>query len=334
MPNTSWSALSLLLISTLCGCLSSGTVQSNTGTNGPPTTSAAGSGSGTGTTGTTGTNGNTGTDGTSNTSGTSGTTGGITHNTPLDGLTVDLLHFTVTGDCRPSNYVNDASQVAAAYPTQVITQLFNQMGALDPQFTVFTGDVVYTYNPPDTTSAAAQIDLFLQASQAIDRPLAPAMGNHDDVDGTPSVWSQKFNENAYYGFTVHTTPGDVRFTVTDDTYWDSRQLAWVGQELSNGAPYHIVVKHHPSDSTDNDNTQFNTLVSQTPPTLILSGHEHLYRKLMPRELVLGEGGAPLAQSAHSYGFAMIDELSDGSGFQVTVYNSDTDAPTDQWQVSK
>ena len=241
------------------------------------------------------------------------------------------MHFAVMGDCRPANYVNTASGAAAAYPTQIITRIFSEIVGRNPDFALFSGDMVYTVNPPDGTAAGAQIDLFLSARNQLDRPFAAALGNHEDSDGVDvPVFQQKLGQPlTYFGFTIHTQKGDVRFTVPDDTYWDSRQLTWVQSELSSSAPYHIVLKHYPSDSTENDETTFKQLIAQYPPTLILEGHSHTYDKPHPNEMVLGTAGAPLANSAPGYGYAIVDQLSSGK-FQVSVYDEGTNALTDQW----
>lgn len=304
----------------LVGCLGNGSV----GTDGSGATSAGNTGSA----GSSGTTGSTGTAGSSGS--TSGTTGAITRNTPLDGLTVDAMHFAVLGDCRPADYVNDAAQVASVYPTSIIKQIFGEIAGRDPQFALFSGDVVYTFNPPDGSSAAAQIDQFLQGRNLLDRPFAPALGNHEDTDGVDvTVWKQKFNQPLiYYGFTVHTAQGDARFTVADDTYWDSSQLDWIAGELASSARYHIVLKHQPTNSRDNDEAAFNTIISQHPPTLILAGHSHTYDRPKTNELVLGTAGAPLVQGAQ-YGYAMVDQLSSGK-LQVTVYSAASDAVLHQW----
>jgi hypothetical protein len=133
----------------------------------------------------------------------------------------------------------------------------------------------------------------------------------------------------YYGFTVHTRFGDVRFTVADDTYWDSRQLAWITGELSSSAPYHVVLKHQPSDSTDNDETTFKQIIAAHKPTLIIAGHSHTYDRPHNNELTLGTAGAPLASGAPGYGYAMVDQTSTGK-LQVTVYDSSSNAQIHQW----
>jgi len=285
--------------------------------------------SGSSTDGATGNSGSGGASGSTG-GGASGTTGTINANTPLDGLTLDALHFAVLGDCRPATDQNNAAQAAAAYPTAIIKKIFGQIAARDPQFALFSGDVVYTYNPPDSSSAAAQIDQFLQGRNLLDRPFVPALGNHEDTDGINlPVWKQKFNQPlVYYGFTIHTPHGDVRFTVADDTYWNDQQLDWIDSELSSSARYHILLKHQPSDSRDNDETRFKSIISQHRPTLILTGHSHTYDRPHTNELVLGTAGAPLVQGAQ-YGYAMVDQLASGD-FQVTVYSSSSNAVIHQW----
>ena len=299
------------------------TLTLSTGTAGASSTSATSTGSGTTT--------STGTS--TSTAGSSGTTG-IHANTPLDGLTVPTLHFAVLGDCRPAGYVNDPSQVPAKYPTAIVTQIFQRIVARDPDFALFSGDVLYTFNPPDGGSGAAQIDQFLSARDLLDRPFAPALGNHEDDDTVNiPVWSQKFRVLQYYSFTVHTNAGDVQFIVADDTYWNSTQLNQIKTWLSSSAPYHIVLKHHPTDSSEITETTWQQIVAQYPPTLVLTGHSHTYDHPHPNELVLGTAGAPLANAAPGYGYAMVDQIA-GGGFQVSAYVTDSsgDNLIDQWTV--
>jgi hypothetical protein len=267
--------------------------------------------------------------------------------TPLDGLTVPALRFTVFGDCRPVNPVEDPSTILSVYPTAVATRMFQAMAGQNPQFGVFTGDVVYVDSKNSTASASPQIDQFLQARSAFDRPIAPALGNHDVYYGVRDIWSGKFVGTlggdpsqgaplpAYYSFTVHSGAGDALFVVLDDTQWDSRQSAWAAGALAASAKYKIVVKHHPTDTTDLDATSvadIQSVITNAHTTLVLTGHEHNYAHRKANELVLGTAGAPLARSAPGNGYALVTQQDDGS-LAVAVYTNDTNLPVDQWQVS-
>ena len=80
--------------------------------------------------------------------------GPVTGTIGNSGGSVSRLFFGVVGDTRPAS-INDT----AAYPTQIITQIYTDLGAVAPMppFVVTTGD--YLFSSANGTEAAPQLDL-------------------------------------------------------------------------------------------------------------------------------------------------------------------------------
>jgi hypothetical protein len=58
-------------------------------------------------------------------------------------------------------------------------------------------------------------------------------------------------------------------------------------------------------------TPAEAIMSQHPYTLSIVGHTHDYEHSSAREIIVGNGGAPLSGGV-DYGFAMLNQQSDGS----------------------
>jgi hypothetical protein len=62
-------------------------------------------------------------------------------------------------------------------------------------------------------------------------------------------------------------------------------------------------------------------MAQHPYTLAIVGHTHTYGKTGPKQVTIGNGGAPLVGGAN-YGFGLVQQRSDGA-IQVDMINSST-----------
>lgn len=68
-------------------------------------------------------------------------------------------------------------------------------------------------------------------------------------------------------------------------------------------------------------------MAQYPYTLAIVGHTHTYSKSGAREVIIGNGGAPLTSSgtSASYGFALVQQRADNA-IQVDMIDSMTGQP--------
>jgi hypothetical protein len=66
-------------------------------------------------------------------------------------------------------------------------------------------------------------------------------------------------------------------------------------------------------------------MAQYPYTLAIVGHTHDYEKSGAKEVIFGNGGAPLTSSYSNYGFGLVTQLGTGA-IQVDAYDYDTMQP--------
>jgi predicted phosphodiesterase len=116
------------------------------------------------------------------------------------------------------------------------------------------------------------------------------------------------------------------------------QSAWLTRTLSDAdsrATYTIVARHHPEgDTSIAANASIMQIIRSHKFALLLTGHTHAYTHQtvdQGRDMVLGNGGAPLISSGTFNGYTVIDQLASGR-LQVTVYDVSTHASMDQWSV--
>ena len=89
--------------------------------------------------------------------------------------------------------------------------------------------------------------------------------------------------------------------------------------VDDGAEDDLHVRHPPrADGLDEGNpagaAASDTIISQYPYTLLIVGHSHTYGHYSspPREVILGNGGAPLTSSSKNYGYGVFSQQADGS----------------------
>ena len=124
-----------------------------------------------------------------------------------------------------------------------------------------------------------------------------SLGNHDNPN---QRLYKPFNMDGkrYYSFKKE----NVEFFALDSTYMDPVQLAWVEKQLSaSTAQWKICYFHHPlySDGKfhgpDRDlRSRLEPLLAKGGVSVVLSGHEHFYERLKPRQgiyyFIIGNGG--------------------------------------------
>ncbi|HXN31888.1 MAG TPA: hypothetical protein VN894_08505, partial [Polyangiaceae bacterium] len=254
------------------------------------------------------------------------------------GGTVSTLYFAVVGDTRPAT-VDDT----AGYPLAIISKIFEDLESLDPApvFGVSTGD--YMFASTRGGQAAPQLALYLHARAAFSGIMFPAMGNHEctgatasncgagNADGVTENYSQflaKMLEpigqtQPYYSFGVSAASGawTAKFVVVAANAWDDVQAHWLEATLDRSTTYTFIVRHEPASAIAAPGViPAEQIQSLHPYTLSIVGHAHTYAKTGPREVVIGNGGAPLTSSRANYGFGLVQQRPDGSiRFDVVDY---------------
>jgi hypothetical protein len=245
------------------------------------------------------------------------------------------LVFACVGDTRPPD-----EDDTAAYPSSVITQIFASIEASQPRpaFVVATGDYMFASNRPEG-QAGPQLDLYLEARAAYRGPFFPALGNHEctgatssncgdeGVDGVTADYAAFLEKllapsfappgpsEPYYEVRI-VAPGEAwsaKLVFVAANAWSSQEAAWLDETLAEPTTYTFVVRHEPADaSTAPGVVPSEAILARHPYTLVLVGHSHTYRHSAdrPREVLVGNGGAPL--DGKDYGFAVVAQRPDGA----------------------
>ena len=306
-----------------------------------------------GTSATTGTTTGQTTSSSTTTGATTAGSGGNTGSVGPSGGTVSSLLFAAVGDSRPANE-DDTS----TYPTQVISKIYQDIQSDGAQFVVSTGD--YQFSNPSGSTGAAQLALYAQARASFSGPLFPAMGNHecdgytaDNCTSSGSITSggsggtsknftafkqtllAPINQTLpYYVININGTNGawTAKFVVIACNAWDSTQSSWLTSALSQSTTYTFIMKHEPAADSAPCTTESENIISAHPYTLKIVGHTHEFRKSESREVIVGNGGAPLASSSDTYGYALITQTSSGQ-IQVQEIDYNSNAPISSFTVS-
>lgn len=264
-------------------------------------------------------------------------------------ITEDNLNFAIIGDTRPA-VVNDT----AGYPTAVITTIFQDLEALNPRpgFAVATGD--YQFSSNGSAETAPQLDKYLAARANFSNPEYPAMGNHEctgatasncgpgTTNGSTSIFTTYMSKilsplgisTPYYSLLI--TPSNkawsAKVVLVAANAWTSAQATWLTKVLSQPTTYTFVVRHESSSAnTAPGVTPSESIINAHPYTMLIVGHDHTYKRFSQKEVLLGNGGAPLTTgSAFGYGIASL--RSDGA-IQFTISNYTTHAVIDSFAVN-
>ncbi|HLK36917.1 MAG TPA: metallophosphoesterase [Polyangiaceae bacterium] len=243
---------------------------------------------------------------------------------------VSRLVFAVVGDTRPATE-DDTS----GYPSQVIAPIYGAIEALRPrpQFVVATGDYVFASGRGG--QALPQLALYRAARSRFSGPVFPALGNHECTGATASNCGSGAPDGVtanysafldtmlaplgqalpYYAIRVDDIDGrwTAKLVFVAANAWSAEQEAWLDAALAVPTTYTFVVRHEPASATVAPGVvPSERIMAQHPYTLALVGHTHTYRHGpdAPREVLVGNGGAPL--TAKSYGFAVMALTQDAS----------------------
>jgi hypothetical protein len=253
---------------------------------------------------------------------------------------VPHLNFAVVGDTRPPN-----EDETSAYPTAIIEKIFADIEATSPkpQFVVATGD--FQYSNPLGDQPQPQLNLYMAAAEQFSGPLFPVMGNHECdgytadncVGGTTNNFSAFKSTmlaplnltDPYYTVNFNSTDGSwtAKLVVIACNAWNATQLTWLQSQLAISTTYTIIARHEPIGASSTppclEDTDPILQGTQYPYDVLLVGHSHVYGS-NGKELVVGNGGAPLDGTSQSYGYAIVQES--GGSFTATQYEYSTAAP--------
>lgn len=255
------------------------------------------------------------------------------------GGSISRLYFAVIGDTRPP-VINDTS----AYPSTVITKIYSDIEALSPRpaFAVSTGD--YLFSTGNGTQAAPQLDLYITARAKFTNIVFPTMGNHECTGAVTSNCGSGNAEgltNNYSAFLSkllaplgQTTPNYVidikatdnswtsKFVFVAGNAWSSSDATWLETALSKPTTYTFIVRHEPKAASNAPGCKGSeAIMANHPYTLAIVGHTHTYGKTGPKQVTIGNGGAPLTGGAN-YGFGLLQQRADGA-IQVDMVDYST-----------
>ncbi len=136
----------------------------------------------------------------------------------------------------------------------------------------------------------------------------------------------------------------VRAIFTAPNYWnDGAQPAWFTQQLAAAGTHsssnYVIVLHHEDSTASSPPSGLSTIESaeKSKESLSIVGHSHFwqwgtggpYSETNARQLLVGNGGAPLTSGTNSstvntsdYGFTTVMRQADGS-LQIINYNYST-----------
>jgi hypothetical protein len=256
----------------------------------------------------------------------------------------------VVGDTRPANIDDNAG-----YPTAVITKIYQDMEGFSPKpsFGVSTGD--YMFVTPGSGNSSTQIANYLGARAGFSNVMFPAMGNHEctgatasncgsgNTDGITENYTTFLTKllqpvgqsNPYYVINVNgASPATwtAKFVFVAANAWTSAQSSWLDSTLSQPTTYTFLVRHESaSANTAPGVSPAEQIMSQHPYTLSIVGHSHTYQKSGAKEVIIGNGGAPLSGGV-DYGFGLIQQRSDNA-IQVDMIDYSTLQPDTSFEFA-
>jgi hypothetical protein len=266
-------------------------------------------------------------------------TGPISGTVTNTGGSVSRLVFAVAGDTRPATEGDVAN-----YPTAIITKIYQDIEAQAPHPVLVLGTGDYQFSSTGSSGTGdQQVQLYMQARQTYTGPFFPAMGNHEcgvsggfstsdnnncgpgNQGGATSNYNAFISNmmtpigqtNPYYSINVKANDGSwtAKFVITAANAWDTAQQTWLTSTMAQPTTYTFVVRHESSTATPPlppGVAGVDAVIANYPYTLLIVGHAHTYGHYnsAPREVILGNGGAPL--SSKDYGYGLFSQRCDGA----------------------
>ncbi len=253
--------------------------------------------------------------------------GPVTGTVGANGGTLSRLLFGIVGDTRPPTFDD-----TAGYPTAIIDKIYTSMQALGarPAFVLSTGD--YNFASTRSPEASTQIGLYMGARAKYSGAFFPAMGNHEctgatasncgpgSADGTTNNYTAFLTQmlgpigktQPYYAVNVSAIDASwtAKLVLIAANAWSPAQATWLETTLAAPTTYTFIVRHEPKNNTQAPGVApSEAIMAQHPYTLSIVGHTHSYYHFSGREVLVGNGGAPLTGSKN-YGFAMVSQRPD------------------------
>lgn len=244
-----------------------------------------------------------------------------------NGGTLSRLLFAVVGDTRPPT-PDDTS----GYPTAVVTKIWQDVQATGVPFAVSTGDYVFA----STTGGQStpQLQLYATARGNFSGVLFPALGNHEctgavasncgqgNVNGVTKNYSDFVSvllgpiqkSDPWYSIEIDETnkAWTAKLVFVAANAWSSAQASWLDGALAQPTTYTFVVRHEPASATTAPGVgPSEQILAKHPYTLAIVGHTHTYFRSGAREVVIGNGGAPLT-GGKGFGYGVFNQRSDGA----------------------
>jgi len=245
------------------------------------------------------------------------------------GGSASRLYFAVVGDTRPPTEDDTPS-----YPLAIITRIYAHIEALSPRplFAISTGD--YVFAAPRGTEGATQLDLYLGARKRYSGTLFPAMGNHEctgftdsncgigNADGVTNNFTAFVSKlltpihqaEPYYEIDIGAPNGTwtAKLLFVAANAWTASQATWLEQAMSKPTTYTFLIRHEGASADTAPGVKPSEAIMRSHPyTLAIVGHSHTYERSGAREVLVGNGGAPLSGSKN-YGFAVVSQSADGA----------------------
>jgi len=209
--------------------------------------------------------------------------------------------------------VGDSGAGVLGTPYQALLDVAAQMDALDPDFVLHLGDVIY----PDGQAEGYQPYFFNPYRNLLDSaPIFPSLGNHDYHTANAQPYLDVFylpannpaGTERYYSFDW----GDAHFVALDSNrlypiaaVTDTVMLNWLAADLAaTTAEWKFVYFHHAPYSSGLHGyepvivamrTIMAPLFEQYDVDMVFAGHDHIYERSKPQNgviyIVSGGGGA-------------------------------------------
>ncbi len=268
-----------------------------------------------------------------------------TNNSPSAGTvgpgggTLQTLSFAVVGATLPP-----AADDTASYPSMIISAIWRDVQAFSPRpaFAVTTGEYVFANPNHRPSQAGPQLDLYLRARASYQGTVFPVMSGHEctgalesncgdgNANGVTSNYSAYLAkllqpiamQSPYYAVRISSTsttkPWTSKFVFIACNAWDAKQAKWLVEELRQPTTYTFIVRNQPMRTgnrapclTGNGWMNADATISEHPYTLLIAGHTHTAsRVLANKEIIVGNGGAPLASG--SFGYAIVQQMPNGN----------------------
>jgi hypothetical protein len=260
------------------------------------------------------------------------------------GGTLQTLSFAVVGATLPP-----VADDTASYPTTIISAIWRDVQDFSPRpaFAVTTGEYMFANPNHRPSQAAPQLDLYLRARANYQGTVFPVMSGHEctsalesncgdgNANGVTSNYSAYLakllqpiaKQSPYYAVRVSSTSKlwTAKFVFIACNAWDAKQAKWLVEELRQPTTYTFIVRNEPMRTAErapcligNGWMNADATIGEHPYTLLITGHTHTAsRVLANKEIIVGNGGAPLASG--SYGYAIVQQMPN-SNVGVSFYD--------------